>query len=66
MPTRRELATMATILAIGLVGGLALIQVIELLRPALGYDFALIAVSISLPPIGLVGMLVEDAIRSGK
>ena len=63
MPTKRELATLATILVIGIVGGLALIGLVELLTPALGYDFALIAVSISLPPIGLVGMLVEDAIR---
>jgi hypothetical protein len=57
-----------TLLVLILVGDLAvgrgLIELVQLLTPALGYDFALIAVSISLPPIGLVGMLIEDSIRS--
>ena len=63
MPTRREFVQLALILAIGLVGGLALIRLVEM--PALG-DFALIVVVIPLVPIGLIGVLVEDQIRSAR
>ena len=66
MPTKREIAKLALILVGGLAVGQALFGLVELLTPVLGYDFALIAVSISLPPIGLVGMLVEDVIRSAR
>lgn len=63
MPTKRELTLLVLILVGGLAVGWGLIELVQLLTPTMGYDFALIAVSIPLPPIGLVGMLVEDALR---
>ena len=62
MLTKNEKAKLASIPILGLAIGIAVIKLVELLTPILGYDFALICVSLSLVPAGLVGMLVEDAI----